>query len=116
MVKTIEQNCPDLGMHPADFEILADWCSMGHIPSMRRMMQHFDSLISSEGKEHLHALGAEALTRRRIAAFDVEYDREVRIGEKVRTALSRDGETFSFCGFMQDGTRCFGIRGGLAEI
>ena len=63
-----------------------------------------------------NALGAEALTGRRIAAFDVEYDREVRIGEKVRTALSRDGETFSFCGFMQDGTRCFGIRGGLAEI
>jgi len=54
MVKTIEQNCPDLGMHPADYEILADWCSMGHIPSMRRMMQHFDSLISPEGKEHLH--------------------------------------------------------------
>ena len=59
MVKTIEQNCLDLGMHPADFEVLADWCSMGHLPSMRRMMQYFESLISPEGKECLHCYLAE---------------------------------------------------------
>ena len=53
MVTIIEQNCADLSMHPADFEVLADWCSMGHMPSMRRMAQYFESSISPEGKERL---------------------------------------------------------------
>jgi acyl-ACP thioesterase len=63
-----------------------------------------------------NALGVEALTGRCIAVFDVEYDREVRMREKIRTELARDGEAFSFCGFEQDETRCFAIRGTLAEI
>lgn len=62
-----------------------------------------------------NALGAEALKGHRIAAFDVEYDREVRMGERISTDLARDGEKFSFCGFEQEGTRCFAIRGELAE-
>ena len=61
-----------------------------------------------------NALGAEALTGHRIAAFDVEYDREVRIGEIVRTELVRDGDMFSFCGYTENDVRCFGIIGTLA--
>ena len=52
----LENNCggrDGLGMAPADFEVLADWCSMGHIPSMRRMRQHFESRVSPEAKRRL---------------------------------------------------------------
>ncbi|MBQ9009754.1 MAG: hypothetical protein IJ088_10545 [Clostridia bacterium] len=53
MVEMIEQHSAGLGMDPADFEVLSDWCSMGHMPSMRKMMQHFESMITDEGKEQL---------------------------------------------------------------
>lgn len=64
MVITIERNCGGLGMHPTDFEVLADWCSMGHMPSMRRMKDHFESSISPEGKEHLYGLFVENNAKR----------------------------------------------------
>ena len=40
-------------MSPSDFRLLAKWCSMGHLPSMRRMCEHFESQISVETKERL---------------------------------------------------------------
>lgn len=40
-------------MSPSDFRLLAKWCSMGHLPSMRRMCEHFESQISEETKERL---------------------------------------------------------------
>ena len=55
-VAYLEQACggrDGLGMAPADFEALADCCSMGHLPSMRRMRQHFESRISPEARRRL---------------------------------------------------------------
>ncbi len=40
-------------MSPSDFRLLAKWCSMGHLPSIRRMCEHFESQISEETKERL---------------------------------------------------------------
>ena len=40
-------------MDPAKFEVLADWCSMGHLPSMRRMRKHFESLVSPEARRRM---------------------------------------------------------------
>jgi len=40
-------------MSHSDFRLLAKWCSMGHLPSMRRMCEHFESQISEETKERL---------------------------------------------------------------
>ena len=40
-------------MSPSDFRLLAKWCSMGHLLSMRRMCEHFESQISEETKERL---------------------------------------------------------------
>ncbi len=55
-VSWLEENCggrDGLGMDPAAFEVLADWCSMGHLPSMRRMRQHFESRVSPEAGRRL---------------------------------------------------------------
>ena len=55
-VPYLEKECggrKGLGMDPAKFEVLADWCSMGHLPSMRRMRQHFESRISPEARRRL---------------------------------------------------------------
>ena len=55
-VPCLEKDCggrKGLGMEPAKFEVLADWCSMGHLPSMRRMRQHFESRISPEARRRM---------------------------------------------------------------
>ena len=55
-VPCLEKDCggrKGLGMDPAKFEVLADWCSMGHLPSMRRMRKHFESLVSPEAMRRL---------------------------------------------------------------
>lgn len=55
-VPCLEKDCggrKGLGMDPAKFEVLADWCSMGHLPSMRRMRKHFESLVSPEARRRM---------------------------------------------------------------
>lgn len=59
------------------------------------------------------ALGFDALRDRRIASFDVNYDREIRPGEAVDTALCRSGDAFSYVASV-DGARCFCALGSLA--
>ena len=57
-----------------------------------------------------NALGAEALKNREVAAFDINYDREILPGETIRTGLSlaEDGACV-FCGGT-GGKRCFSAR------
>ena len=62
-----------------------------------------------------NALGAEALKDRQIASFDVEYNREVRPGERIRTETAIEDDAVSFCGFDGEDTRCIAIRGMLAH-
>ncbi len=61
-----------------------------------------------------NALGRDGLQGRRVASLDIEYDREVLPGERIRTQTGSDREAFSFCGFTEDDRRCFAIRGTLA--
>lgn len=59
-----------------------------------------------------NALGVDVLSNNCIAAFDVNYDAEIRPGYEIRTELSKQNDEFAFCGY--DGTkRLFGIRGQL---
>ena len=62
-----------------------------------------------------NALGVEALTGYRIGSFAVEYDREVRLGDRIRTETARKGDLFSFCGYAQDEVRCFAVKGELRK-
>ena len=41
-------------MSPIDFQLLAKWCSMGHLPSMWRMSEHFEAQISEEVRHRLY--------------------------------------------------------------
>ena len=56
-----------------------------------------------------NALGFDALADREAAAFDVNFDREVRRDEIIRTELTREGDTAVFLGSAGE-RRCFGIR------
>ena len=60
-----------------------------------------------------NALGRDGLRGRQVAAFDIEYDREVLPEERIRTETALAGSAFSFCGFTEESTRCFMIRGTL---
>jgi len=60
------------------------------------------------------ALGFDVLREREIAAFDINYDGEIRPGESIRTELCLDGDAFSFCGFGDDRRR-FAISGQLGQ-
>ena len=62
-----------------------------------------------------NALGFDALRDRALACFDINYDREVRRGESIRTELCAGSDEITFCGFS-GGTRCFGIRVGLRAV
>lgn len=55
-----------------------------------------------------NALGFDGLAQRELAAFDVNYDREVRRGEVIETRLCAEGDRVSFHG-MANGARCFSI-------
>lgn len=57
----------------------------------------------------LNAIGFEALRDRAFGCFEINYDREVRRGEAIRTELRMDGGEGTFCGFI-GAQRCFGIR------
>ena len=61
-----------------------------------------------------NALGFDALADRAVAAFDVNYDREVRRGETIRTELTREGDSAVFIGSAA-GQRCFGIKVALRK-
>lgn len=61
-----------------------------------------------------NALGRDGLRGRQICSLDIEYDREILPGERIRTETATEGEAFSFCGFTEENTRCFAIRGKLA--
>jgi len=55
-VPYLEKNCggaKGLGMEPADFELVADGCAMGHLPCMRRLQRHFEARISPQARERL---------------------------------------------------------------
>ena len=59
------------------------------------------------------ALGHDCMTRYRIKEFSICYEREIRPGEAVRTELVRQGDGFSFCGFIGQ-ARAFCVAGTLA--
>lgn len=61
-----------------------------------------------------NALGFDGLERREVAAFDVNYEREVRRGETIETRLCAGGDRVSFHGTV-DGRRCFSIGITLRE-
>jgi len=60
-----------------------------------------------------NALGFEVMGRKRLMRFDVNYEAEVRPGERIMTELVLRDDSFSFCGFLE-GRRCFAVAGGLA--
>ena len=62
-----------------------------------------------------NALGVEALSRRAIAAFDVNYDAEVLPGAQLEAALTRADDRFTFTG-SADGKRRFAIGGVLRAL
>lgn len=61
-----------------------------------------------------NALGFDALADREVAAFDVNYEREVRRGEVISTRLCREGDAATFHG-SANGQRCFSIGVKLRE-
>ena len=61
-----------------------------------------------------NALGFEGLEGREIAEFTVNYDREVRPGQRVEASLTCDGDRFAFCG-SEGGQRCFAVGGMLRK-
>ena len=61
-----------------------------------------------------NALGFDRLADREVAAFDVNYEREVRRGEVIQTRLCVEGDRVSFHG-TAGGLRCFSIGITLRE-
>jgi len=61
-----------------------------------------------------NALGIDVMAEKYIAAFDVNYDSEIRPGTHVRTELTMEGDRFAFCGFNGD-KRLFAVGGRLEE-
>ena len=59
-----------------------------------------------------NALGFDALRDREIAAFDVNYDREILPGEPVDAALYSQGDDFAYVA-RANGARCFAASGTL---
>ena len=55
-----------------------------------------------------NALGFDTLSQRTFSGFDVNYEREVRRGEVITTALSVDENKAVFCGY-EGAQRCFAI-------
>lgn len=61
-----------------------------------------------------NALGIELLSEKCILGFDVNYDAEIRPGCGIRTELTREGDSFAFCGF-EGARRHFAVAGKLAK-
>ncbi len=61
-----------------------------------------------------NALGFEGLGGKVLSSFDVNYDGEILPSRPVRGELCREGNAFSFCGFLGD-RRSFGISGALRD-
>ena len=59
-----------------------------------------------------NALGFDALMDREIAAFDVDYEREIKPNEPVDAELYRQGEGFAYVA-RAGGARCFAASGEL---
>ncbi|MBQ2952088.1 MAG: hypothetical protein IJE07_00880 [Clostridia bacterium] len=62
-----------------------------------------------------NALGIETLRTHELRTFAVNFNMEVRPGQSVRTELRRDGDHFSFSGFVNE-ARHFDVGGVLAPI
>ena len=60
-----------------------------------------------------NALGVDVLRTRELRSFAINFNQEVRPGQTPRTELRRDGDRFSFCGFVGD-ARHFDVGGVLA--
>ena len=48
----------------------------------------------------------------RLSRFALNYNQEVRPGQRISIDLHRDGNAFSFSGFLE-GKRCFDVGGDL---
>ena len=59
-----------------------------------------------------NALGIEEMKESWVRAFDVNYEAEVLPGAQVATEMTREGNKFAYCGFI-DGKRHFAIGGVL---
>ena len=62
-----------------------------------------------------NALGIDTMRTQEFAAFAVNYNQEILPGCAVATALRRDGNTFSYSGFI-GGKRHFDVGGTLRPI
>lgn len=59
------------------------------------------------------ALGVDAMAEYELSRFALNFSQEIRPGQQVLTELRRDGDAFSFSGFV-DGARHFDVGGTLS--
>ena len=62
----------------------------------------------------LNALGMEIMREKCVTGFEANYDAELRLGDELRTELTMQGDSFTFCGLSGDRRR-FSIGGRLGN-
>lgn len=61
------------------------------------------------------ALGTQALTKRPVVSFLIDYHHEVREGQAVRLTLRRDEENYALTGHDESGTVLFSVAGAFGK-